>query len=121
MTTTSPTSPSGRTPVRIVVVDDHPTFRIGMSALLSAIPVPDPIQERKRTRVILKGDVPSPVNPPTGCRFNPRCRYAEPNCTTDEPPLIQVDTNHTVACHYWQEIERGTKRVTQEETATVAA
>src|SRR4051812_46840660 len=90
-------------------------------ALLSAIPVPDPIQERKRTRVILRGDVPSPVNPPTGCRFNPRCRYAEANCTTDEPPLIQVDQNHTVACHYWQEIEQGTKRVTQAEAAIVAA
>jgi oligopeptide transport system ATP-binding protein len=90
-------------------------------ALLSAIPVPDPLQERKRTRVILKGDVPSPVNPPTGCRFNPRCRYAEANCTTDEPPLIQVDANHTVACHYWQEIEQGTKRVTQEEAAAVVA
>ena len=90
-------------------------------ALLSAIPVPDPIQERKRTRVILRGDVPSPVNPPSGCRFNPRCRYAEPNCTTDEPQLIQVDANHTVACHYWQEIEQGTKRVTQEEAAIVAA
>ncbi|MFN0071748.1 MAG: oligopeptide/dipeptide ABC transporter ATP-binding protein, partial [Chloroflexota bacterium] len=86
-----------------------------------AIPVPDPIQERKRTRVILKGDVPSPVNPPSGCRFNPRCRYAEGNCATDEPELIQVDAQHTVACHYWQEIEQGTKRVINADVVATAA
>ncbi|MFN0074673.1 MAG: ABC transporter ATP-binding protein [Chloroflexota bacterium] len=90
-------------------------------ALLSAIPVPDPIQERKRTRVILKGDVPSPVNPPSGCRFNPRCRYAEGNCATDEPELIQVNAQHTVACHYWQEIEQGSKRVTNADVVATAA
>ena len=90
-------------------------------ALLSAIPVPDPIQERKRTRVILRGDVPSPVNPPSGCRFNPRCRYAEANCATEEPALIPVDGLHQVACHYWKEIEDGSKRVTNADAAVIAA
>jgi oligopeptide transport system ATP-binding protein len=88
----------------------HPYTR----ALLSAIPVPDPVLEKRRTRIILTGDVPSPVNPPTGCRFNPRCPYAEDNCKTDEPPLAEVRAGHFVACHYWDEIERGSKRVTNQ-------
>ena len=86
----------------------HPYTR----ALLSAIPVPDPVIERKRTRIILTGDVPSPVNPPPACRFNPRCPYAEDNCRTDEPALLEVKPGHWAACHYWDEIERGTKRLT---------
>ena len=86
----------------------HPYTR----ALLSAIPVPDPVLEKKRTRVILTGDVPSPVKPPPACRFNTRCPYAEENCRTDEPLLSEVKPGHWVACHYWDEIERGTKRLT---------
>jgi oligopeptide transport system ATP-binding protein len=86
----------------------HPYTR----ALLSAIPIPDPVLEKRRTRMILVGDVPSPVNPPTGCRFNPRCPYAEDNCRTDEPALDEVRPGHFVACHYWNEVEAGTKRVT---------
>jgi len=86
----------------------HPYTR----ALLSAIPIPDPVLEKRRTRMILVGDVPSPVNPPSGCRFNPRCPYAEDNCRTDEPPLAEVVPGHYVACHYWNEVEEGTKRVT---------
>jgi len=86
----------------------HPYTR----ALLSSIPIPDPVLEKRRTRMILVGDVPSPVNPPTGCRFNPRCPYAEDNCRTDEPQLTEVRPRHFVACHYWNEVEDGTKRVT---------
>ncbi len=67
-------------------------------ALISAVPVPDPM--RARGRIILQGDVPSPANPPTGCRFNPRCPIARPNCAVDEPQLRLVDANHWVACHY---------------------
>jgi oligopeptide/dipeptide ABC transporter ATP-binding protein len=67
-------------------------------ALMSAIPIPDP--HLKRKRVILKGDVPSPLNPPTGCRFHPRCPIAEPNCSVDEPEFRELRPNHWVACHY---------------------
>ncbi|MCC6177818.1 MAG: dipeptide ABC transporter ATP-binding protein [Chloroflexi bacterium] len=88
----------------------HPYTR----ALLSAIPIPDPVLEKRRERIIVTGDVPSPVNPPAGCRFNPRCPYAEDNCRVDEPPLAEVKPGHYVACHYWGEIERGTKRITNE-------
>jgi oligopeptide transport system ATP-binding protein len=77
-----------------------------------AVPVPDPAIEAARTRMILTGDVPSPVNPPSGCRFNPRCPYAEENCRTDEPALLEVKPGHWAACHYWKEIEDGTKRMT---------
>src|SRR5438093_1158747 len=86
----------------------HPYTR----ALLSAVPVPDPVIEAQRTRMILVGDVPSPVNPPAGCRFNPRCPYAEDNCRTDEPGLAEVKPGHWAACHYWDDIEAGTKRLT---------
>ena len=67
-------------------------------ALLSAVPVPDP--ERHTQRSILPGDVPSPVNPPSGCRFHPRCPYAAEVCKTDEPPLRQLGSGHLVACHF---------------------
>jgi len=67
-------------------------------ALMSAIPIPDPHLKRKRT--ILKGDVPSPLNPPTGCRFHPRCPIAEANCSVDEPAFRELRPNHWVACHY---------------------
>jgi oligopeptide/dipeptide ABC transporter ATP-binding protein len=67
-------------------------------ALLSAIPVPDP--ERQTKRIILPGDVPSPVNPPSGCRFHPRCPYATDLCAKEEPPLRELEKDHLVACHY---------------------
>ena len=66
-------------------------------ALLSAVPVPDPRVERKR--VILLGDVPSPINPPPGCRFHTRCPYAEERCRIEEPAMKEVRAGHFVACH----------------------
>ncbi|MDV3293541.1 MAG: ATP-binding cassette domain-containing protein [Nitrososphaerales archaeon] len=67
-------------------------------ALLSAVPVPDPA--RKINRIILPGDVPSPVNPPGGCRFHPRCPYATDVCKTTKPALRELEPDHWVACHH---------------------
>jgi oligopeptide transport system ATP-binding protein len=68
-------------------------------ALLSAVPIPDPVKERKRQRIILEGDVPSPVNPPRGCRFNPRCPRVIDECKQVEPEWREVGSDHWVACH----------------------
>jgi peptide/nickel transport system ATP-binding protein len=67
-------------------------------ALLSAVPIPDPLVEKKRERIILRGDVPSPLNPPLGCPFHPRCWMAIPECSQEIPPLREVGPNHMVAC-----------------------
>lgn len=68
-------------------------------ALLSAIPIPDPKISKERTRIILEGDVPSPLNPPTGCRFRTRCKYAFDRCKEEEPKFRDVGSGHYVACH----------------------
>jgi oligopeptide transport system ATP-binding protein len=85
----------------------HPYTR----ALLSAVPIPDPKTERRRKRVILTGDVPSPVNPPPGCRFHTRCwlyeRLGRPEvCRTEEPPLRDVQPAHQAACHFAEDALR---------------
>jgi oligopeptide/dipeptide ABC transporter ATP-binding protein len=69
-------------------------------ALLSAIPIPDPDRERRRQRIVLVGDVPSPANPPSGCRFRTRCWKAEAICAEKEPPLEDPGLGHAVACHF---------------------
>jgi oligopeptide/dipeptide ABC transporter ATP-binding protein len=83
-------------------------------ALLSAVPVPDP--EAAKNRIILKGDVPSPINPPSGCRFHTRCPYAFARCSKEEPEMREVLPGHHVACHL-REVQ--TARVTQ--TAKIPA
>jgi len=72
-------------------------------ALLSAVPRPDPTI--KKQRIILAGDVPSPINPPSGCRFHTRCLYAKADCNTVEPQLQDIGGGHHVACHYWKEVQ----------------
>jgi oligopeptide/dipeptide ABC transporter ATP-binding protein len=73
----------------------HPYTKV----LLSAIPIPDP--ERKKERIIPGGDVPSPVNPPPGCTFHPRCPFRFERCDRDIPVLIEVSEGHFVACHLY--------------------
>ncbi len=71
-------------------------------ALLSAIPVPDP--KAKRARTILQGDVPSPLKPPSGCRFHTRCQFAEARCRVEEPVLENDGAGHSTSCHFWRQI-----------------
>lgn len=68
--------------------------------LLSAVPIPDPTLRDDKERIILEGDMPSPVNPPSGCPFHTRCRYATEKCKVDVPKLKEIDTGHFVSCHY---------------------
>jgi peptide/nickel transport system ATP-binding protein len=91
-------------------VYEHPTHPY-TQALLSAIPIPDPDKERSRTRILLQGDLPSPANPPSGCKFRTRCQR-KPTLTDEQqrlcveqmPDLLSVgDVDHTSACHYNQE------------------
>jgi peptide/nickel transport system ATP-binding protein len=90
----------------------HPYTR----ALLSAVPVPDPVVEDQRERILLTGDLPSPANPPSGCRFHTRCPWRQPTrCDTERPALRVVDIvgvpkEHRVACHWAEQIESGELR-----------
>ncbi len=72
-------------------------------ALLSAIPIPDPVREKRRKRIVLTGDIPSPVNPPSGCRFHTRCPVAFDRCVVEEPPLREYVPGHFAACHWVEE------------------
>jgi oligopeptide transport system ATP-binding protein len=72
-------------------------------SLLSAIPIPEPSIEKRRKRIVLTGDIPSPVNPPTGCRFHTRCPVAYERCINEEPPLKEYGPNHFAACHLVEE------------------
>jgi oligopeptide transport system ATP-binding protein len=77
-------------------------------ALLSAVPIPDPDLAEKRERIVLEGDVPSPINPPSGCRFHPRCRYATDICKETEPPLVDYGNGHLAACHHPLNVDEAT-------------
>ena len=81
---------------------EHPRHPYTVS-LLSAIPIPDP--ERRHNRIVLTGDVPSPANPPSGCRFHTRCYMAQPVCSQDVPLLREVAPGHWSACHFAEQVE----------------
>jgi oligopeptide/dipeptide ABC transporter ATP-binding protein len=77
-------------------------------ALLSAVPIPDPDLSERRERIVLRGDVPSPIDPPSGCRFHPRCRYATDVCAEVEPPLTDYGGGHLAACHHPLNVDAAT-------------
>ena len=77
-------------------------------ALLSAVPIPDPDLSEQRERIVLEGDVPSPIHPPSGCRFHPRCRYATDVCKQIEPPLTDYGNGHLAACHHPLNVDKAT-------------
>jgi peptide/nickel transport system ATP-binding protein len=77
-------------------------------ALMSAVPIPDPVIEDTRVRILLPGDLPSPANPPPGCRFHTRCPYRQPTrCDDERPALREMAPGHTVACHWAEDIAAG--------------
>jgi peptide/nickel transport system ATP-binding protein len=82
---------------------------------MSAVPIPDPVVEDRRERILLTGDLPSPANPPPGCRFHTRCPYRQPTrCHDEVPTLRELSPGHTVACHWAEEIAAGTVRPDQQ-------
>ncbi|MHA1290495.1 MAG: oligopeptide/dipeptide ABC transporter ATP-binding protein, partial [Candidatus Thorarchaeota archaeon] len=84
------------------------------AALVSAVPVPDPALRGRAE--ILAGEVPSPINPPSGCRFHPRCRYATEKCQDEVPELRDMGDGHLVACHYAGELDLTYKEELGQET-----
>ena len=77
----------------------HPYTR----ALLSAVPIPNPKLEKKREHIVLKGEIPSPLNPPRGCSFHPRCPKVMPICSQEDPVLREIESGHWASCHLYND------------------
>jgi peptide/nickel transport system ATP-binding protein len=86
---------------RLYTVPRHPYTE----ALMSAVPIQNPRQRKQSLRIRLEGDVADPSNPPSGCYFHPRCRYAQERCKVETPALRQIDRDHVVACHFAEELQ----------------
>jgi peptide/nickel transport system ATP-binding protein len=113
---TSPTgSPSCTSAGSAEELYDNPLHPYTIS-LLSAVPIPDPSVERERETILLAGDLPSPANPPAGCRFHTRCPYVQPTrCRDEVPPLRKLSTGHEAACHWAEDIKAGKIEPKQQE------
>jgi peptide/nickel transport system ATP-binding protein len=89
-------------------------------ALLSAVPIPDPVVEKARESILLAGDLPSPANPPPACRFHTRCPFVQPTrCREEIPPLRKLATGHEVACHWAEDIQAGRLKPHERDTVVV--
>ncbi|MBL0338108.1 MAG: dipeptide ABC transporter ATP-binding protein [Rhodospirillaceae bacterium] len=85
---------------RLYVNPRHPYTK----ALISAVPLPDPNKEQNKKQLVISGELPSPLNPPSGCTFRTRCPLATSVCAEKIPPLEQIEPNHWVACHHWDQV-----------------
>ncbi len=84
-------------------------------SLLSAVPIPDPARQAGRTRILLQGDLPSPIDPPSGCVFRTRCFQAQEKCAVEVPPIREIAPGHQIACHFPIEVKDLPKRIEVED------